>query len=69
MVDVLELVVVDELVELDEELELLLEEEDVDCTDSTASVVVVCCVDDGVVNCTGAAGAVGAVDVEVVVIV
>jgi hypothetical protein len=32
-------------------------------------VVVVCCEDDGVVNCTGAAGAVGAVDVEVVVIV
>jgi hypothetical protein len=59
-VDVVELVVVDEL-------ELL--EEDVDCTDSTASVAVVCCVDDGVVNCTAAAGAVGAVDVEVVVIV
>jgi hypothetical protein len=65
---VVELVVVDELVELDEELELPLEE-DVDCTDSTASVVVVCCVDDGVVNCTGAAGVVGAVDVDVVVIV
>jgi hypothetical protein len=51
--DAVELVVVDELelVELEEELELLLElEEDVDCTDSTANVVVVCCVDDGVVN-------------------
>ena len=43
-----ELVVVDELVELDEELELPLEE-DVDCTDSTTSAVVVCVVDDGVV--------------------
>jgi hypothetical protein len=64
---VVELVVVDELVELDE-LELPLEE-DVDCTDSTANVVVVCVVDDGVVNCTAAAGAVGAVVVDVVVIV
>jgi NADPH-dependent curcumin reductase CurA len=64
---VVELVVVDELVELDE-LELPLEE-DVDCTDSTANVVVVCVVDDGVVNCTAAAGAVGAVVVDVAVIV
>jgi hypothetical protein len=64
---VVELVVVDELVELDE-LELPLEE-DVDCTDSTANAVVVCVVDDGVVNCTAAAGAVGAVVVDVVVIV
>ncbi len=66
----LELVVVDELEldELDEELELLLEE-DVDCTDSTANAVVVCVVDDGVVNCTAAAGAVGAVVVDVAVIV
>jgi hypothetical protein len=64
---VVELVVVDELVELDEpELPL---EEDVDCTDSTANAVVVCVVDDGVVNCTAAAGAVGAVVVDVVVIV
>jgi hypothetical protein len=62
---VVELVVVDELVELDE-LELPLEE-DVDCTDSTANAVVVCVVDDGVVNCTAAAGAVGAVVVDVVV--
>jgi NADPH-dependent curcumin reductase CurA len=64
---VVELVVVDELVELDE-LELPLEE-DVDCTDSTTSAVVVCVVDDGVVNCTAAAGAVGAVVVDVAVIV
>jgi NADPH-dependent curcumin reductase CurA len=64
---VVELVVVDELVELDE-LELPLEE-DVDCTDSTANAVVVCVVDDGVVNCTAAAGAVGAVVVDVAVIV
>jgi hypothetical protein len=64
---VVELVVVDELVELDE-LELPLEE-DVDCTDSTANAVVVCVVDDGVVNCTAAAGAVGAVEVDVAVIV
>jgi NADPH-dependent curcumin reductase CurA len=64
---VVELVVVDELVELDEpELPL---EEDVDCTDSTANAVVVCVVDDGVVNCTAAAGAVGAVVVDVAVIV
>jgi hypothetical protein len=64
---VVELVVVDELVELDEpELPL---EEDVDCTDSTANAVVVCVVDDGVVNCTAAAGAVGAVEVDVAVIV
>ena len=70
MVDAVEFEVVDELelVELEEELEPLLEE-DVDCTDSTTNVVVVCCVDDGVVNCTAAAGAVGAVVVDVAVIV
>ena len=61
MVVELELAVVE--LDIEEELELL-EVVDCVCTDSTTNAVVVCCEEDGVVNCTAAAGAVGAVDVD-----